>query len=667
MAPTSKVPYVVAAAVAAAGLLGFQATRAGAAERATLTLVSDSGAAMAAFAAAVPRAEATVRAVATTPEGQPLDAAAFERWTPALRDETAIYAGALVDAATGNLRSASAAGPISWPYVLDRPGVVTALAVARDRGTLITSAPVRMGDRLVAVLAVPQFRGAVAGTADRRAAIDAFVVAVIDPRRLASETFGEAFGRDINVVIADGDIDMVSGRTHAPSISSDMLRGEVAIGNREWQVAVGGPPVSPPTVSWLLLVLGLGLSAVIAVSTRMAARRERQTVNDATARARELELVVGAGTLLQESLELADVLPAFAVRLVDELDLTSVAVATADASGNLVDVFVTGVAARTGAARVTELGPPPPEAPAGEWITVPLERDRRTIGALCILPRHALDRPQMNAIRAAAELLAAALANADLYLREQDTVRRLQELDGMKTAFLGTVSHELRTPLVAIRGFAELLQQQWDALDDPARRDFVDRIARNAISLSALVQDVLDFARLERQAVQVAVEELDLSDRVEQVVRQMGASFDGHPVSVEVDGGLRAWSDGNAVERILSNLLSNALKFSPPGSPVVVGLHSAGDSVVLTVDDAGPGVAPGVRERIFERFYRGDTTEAIRTKGAGIGLAIVKELAARVDASVAVDESPLGGARFSVRFPARFASSELAAPSRRLP
>jgi signal transduction histidine kinase len=124
----------------------------------------------------------------------------------------------------------------------------------------------------------------------------------------------------------------------------------------------------------------------------------------------------------------------------------------------------------------------------------------------------------------------------------------------------------------------------------------------------------------------------------------------GRPVSIVVEPNVIARADALAVERVLANLLSNAGKYTPPDSEVIVGLERSEDEAVLCVTDHGPGVAPEEREKIFELFYRSDESARV-TRGVGIGLALTRQLVLHLDGSIVVEDAPGGGARFRVTIP----------------
>ena len=124
----------------------------------------------------------------------------------------------------------------------------------------------------------------------------------------------------------------------------------------------------------------------------------------------------------------------------------------------------------------------------------------------------------------------------------------------------------------------------------------------------------------------------------------------GHRIVTRIAPHVMALVDRAAVERILTNLVSNAAKYSPAGSEITIGVETAGESALLTVDDEGAGIPPAEREKVFEAFYRAGQQSVAGTHGAGIGLAVVKEVADRLLARVSVEDSVAGGARLVVAF-----------------
>ena len=229
--------------------------------------------------------------------------------------------------------------------------------------------------------------------------------------------------------------------------------------------------------------------------------------------------------------------------------------------------------------------------------------------------------------------------------------RRLYESDRLKTNFLETVSHELRTPLASIIGFADVMTRSWESLDDAHRLDFLERIRRNGAVLQTLIEQLLDFTRLDRDRFKPITTHISLSDDVPEMIEQLQMVLSERPIRLNIARDVTATADVLAVTRILTNLLTNATNFTPEGTPVTVTVTTRGAWAVIEVRDEGPGIAPEERTLIFERFYRGQTEAAMRIHGTGLGLALVKELTEQMGGRVTVGDAEGGGALFTVLLP----------------
>jgi signal transduction histidine kinase len=236
-------------------------------------------------------------------------------------------------------------------------------------------------------------------------------------------------------------------------------------------------------------------------------------------------------------------------------------------------------------------------------------------------------------------------------------VTRAREIDRMKDDFIATVSHELRTPLATIRGFTELLDPP-NAVSDAVRSQVLGRIRKGTNRLERLVANLLEVSRIDaRRSVEVLPTELDLVEVVGRVVEEVQESWPDRRIEVDTSNG--SWRvQGNllSLERILINLLSNALTYADHGS-VLLKIRSEGDAgVAVSVRDHGPGIPKHDQERIFLRFERADT--AHQKAGTGLGLYIARGLANAMGAELDV-QSELGqGAEFTLH---------LAAPAQQRP
>jgi signal transduction histidine kinase len=262
--------------------------------------------------------------------------------------------------------------------------------------------------------------------------------------------------------------------------------------------------------------------------------------------------------------------------------------------------------------------------------------------------------PRIRAVLEAARLAGERKDQLEKAYAELDALyRKVTQLDEMKTHFFSNVSHELRTPLSLIVAPVERLLQAPD-LDRDSRIDLL-MVRRNALMLHQHVNDLLDVSRLEAGRVVTQYSRIDLATLVRFIASAFDSSIAERRVSLRLDvpGELIAELDGDKLQRVLINLLANALKFVPEEGRVAISLHAEGSEAVLAVDDSGPGIRAELRAAVFERFHRGDAEIQNGSGGTGLGLSIVKEFVEMHGGTVAASESPLGGARFTVRLPLR--------------
>lgn len=235
----------------------------------------------------------------------------------------------------------------------------------------------------------------------------------------------------------------------------------------------------------------------------------------------------------------------------------------------------------------------------------------------------------------------------------RDTTRD-QEVERLKSEFLTVVSHELQTPLTAIKGALELVLDDDTGELSRVQRRFLDTIDRNCARLVGLVGDLLDLSRLEAGRIELEPQALDTCSVVRGALTAVANLFEsrGTTVRVDVPDSLPPLlGDRRRVEQILTNLLSNAAKYTPGGGLVEISARSENGHVELAVADNGPGVPEPEREMVFDKFYRG--RDAIRhgEAGSGLGLAIVKSLVELHGGSICVENSQPRGARFVVILP----------------
>jgi two-component system OmpR family sensor kinase/two-component system sensor histidine kinase QseC len=228
-------------------------------------------------------------------------------------------------------------------------------------------------------------------------------------------------------------------------------------------------------------------------------------------------------------------------------------------------------------------------------------------------------------------------------------LQRLGVAFDTQRAFLSDAAHELRSPLTALKLQIATLRR---APDEVQRQAALDALSAGVERATRLVEQLLTLARSEPGAQQPPLQTLQLGELVRQALADSApyAASRGSTLELDVvDGDVAVEGDPHALSALARNLVDNAVRYAPPGARVAVSV-GRGDSgaPLLRVDDNGPGIPPAERERVFDRFVRRD--EALGEPGSGLGLAIVRSVAQRHDATVRLDQSPLGGLRVEVRF-----------------
>jgi len=267
----------------------------------------------------------------------------------------------------------------------------------------------------------------------------------------------------------------------------------------------------------------------------------------------------------------------------------------------------------------------------------------------------ALESAAAQRVRWLGLLLAAGLAVTSFALWVAwRAFRRQAELTSAQMEFVASVSHELRTPVASITAMAERLESgQADAAQTAEYHRFIGREGRR---LAALVENVLDFSRLERGKRAFVLEPVNLPALVQETAALMRprAEEKGLTLDVNIARILEdRWPtvDALALRQALVNLLDNAIKFTPASGRIELELAEENGAVIIRVSDTGIGIDPHERTRIFERFYRVDNSLTRETTGVGIGLSLVRQIAEAHGASVHVDSDPGHSARFTLRFP----------------
>ena len=226
--------------------------------------------------------------------------------------------------------------------------------------------------------------------------------------------------------------------------------------------------------------------------------------------------------------------------------------------------------------------------------------------------------------------------------------------DRMRSDFVANASHELRTPLAAILGYVETLQDMNGDADAPTRSRFLSIIEREAGRMQQLVIDLLSISRVEADRFRRPTTPVDLTAIVRNTITQLKDSEAARPGDIAADFGEETQpilGDAAQLGQLVHNIISNAMKYGRPGTPVTVSLGREGQRIRLSVNDEGDGIASDHLPRLTERFYRVDEARSRSVGGTGLGLAIVKHIAERHQGQLDIASEVGKGTRVSVAFP----------------
>jgi len=281
---------------------------------------------------------------------------------------------------------------------------------------------------------------------------------------------------------------------------------------------------------------------------------------------------------------------------------------------------------------------------------LPLRSGPRALGvvALAAAPRGGWTHEDRDLLDAFTRQGALALERA-LLVDERESAALRARTEELRSTLLSTVSHDLRTPLAAITGAASALRERAGDTDAEQRAELLDTIIEEAVRLERLLANLLEMTRLESAGVEPKREWVPLEEIVGAVLTRLEAQLEGRDVRVLLPDDLPlVAADPMLLEQLVLNLVENAAKYTPPGSPIELRAQAREGSLVLEVADRGPGFPPGSEARVFEKFYRGVHAGV---PGAGLGLAIAQAIAQLHGGSLSAENRPGGGALLRLALP----------------
>jgi two-component system sensor histidine kinase KdpD len=291
--------------------------------------------------------------------------------------------------------------------------------------------------------------------------------------------------------------------------------------------------------------------------------------------------------------------------------------------------------------------------PNATALFVPLTGSQRTVGAIGVRPddpQRFLDPEQRRLLETCASLVALAVER-DQSVLEAQQAKLKAEAEQLRNSLLSSVSHDLRTPLAAMAGAASSLLDH--SPDEPAeRRDLLQTIVDESRRLARLVDNLLDMTRIEAGAVVPNRQWHVLEEIVGSAVHRVTCELGDRPIHTDLPPELPLVSvDGLLVEQVLVNLLENAARYTPAGSPIEIAARQVSRSVEIRVADRGPGLPLGDEKRVFEKFYRGSAARPDGRRGVGLGLAIAHGIVEAHGGRITARNRPGGGAEFVITLP----------------
>ncbi len=236
--------------------------------------------------------------------------------------------------------------------------------------------------------------------------------------------------------------------------------------------------------------------------------------------------------------------------------------------------------------------------------------------------------------------------------QESLQIEVLQRTDRLRAALLSSISHDLRTPLASIKASASSLLQDDVQWSDEERRGFAQAIEREADRLNRLVANLLDMSRIEGGALKPEKEWYPIDELIHDVLDHMQPLLRGREVKTEIPDDLPPVQlDYLEIEQVLTNIIENAVRYTPSNTPIYVSAHVEGDQMVISVEDHGPGIPPTDLERVFDKFYRVSGKTSEQQAGSGLGLAVSKGLVEAHEGHIWAENRQGGGAIFHFTLP----------------
>ena len=506
----------------------------------------------------------------------------------------------------------------------------------------------------------------------------------VDTASSGSEAISRTEEHFCNVAILDISLPDVDGTellstliSQHPDILAIMLTGYSSVQNAAQSLNRGAfayleKPLDP---DHLLSVIARGLEKQRLVF------ENRRLLEELEQRNREASILLAISQAVAQSLDLSQILDSALKKVVESMDVDASYVSLGENShltlerycgfsnsmaeeikhieidnGVISNVFQRGEPVVIG--NITENGEPflasLVRGGYKSYVGIPLSTVGENIGVMGIATcsKRSFTSREVELLVAIGREVAIAVRNTRLY-EEASSARALWELDALRTELLANVSHELRTPLAAIKGFASSLLQPDVKFDEPIWCSFLQTIDSEADRLNSLIEELLMMSRLEAQALDVKRESHNLAEAIDSVRGRLTNLTLRHHLQINIPAELpEVQVDEARIGEVFSNLVENAVKYSPEGTTITIEAYPDGKEVIVSVSDEGVGIPPELQQKVFDRFYQVSSPAVGHKSGTGLGLCICRGIIEAHGGRIWLDSEPGKGTKFSFSIPA---------------
>lgn len=285
----------------------------------------------------------------------------------------------------------------------------------------------------------------------------------------------------------------------------------------------------------------------------------------------------------------------------------------------------------------------------GSIIIMPLKGRGRVLGAISFVTenqRRSYDEESFVMAEELARRAAAAMENARLYKESQDTIK-------LRDEFLSIASHELKTPITSMKMFAQVLQKQFEEKKEEEPLRYLRRINEQINKQTQFISDLLDISRLQLGKFGFKPERFDLENAIREITEGIQLTTQKHKISIRGEATKKVFADKERIGQVITNLLTNAIKYSPKGGKIIVGISQKKGGTTVSIQDEGVGIAKENLKKIFERFYQVSEPTEKTYPGLGIGLYISTEILKKHHGTLSVESTKGKGSTFTFTLPAK--------------